>query len=168
MKVEISEFDIDWSIMFNNEKELISAGLPSENFEIEHIGSTSVLDLKAKPIIDIMIGLIKLPKNISPIVSFLNSLNYQYIEKYNIIIPERRFFQKDIKEKRTFHLHMVELNTEIWDRHLFFRNQLRENTEIKKQYQNLKLELAKRDWNSQNEYAGAKSEFIKSIEKNRK
>src|SRR5204863_4693770 len=93
---------------------------------------------------------------------------YQYIEEYNLIIPERRFFEKDINGIRTHQIHMVSFYSDFWDRLIFFRNQLRDNLVIKRQYQKLKVELAKKLWNSVNDYANAKTEFINSIEQRRK
>jgi GrpB-like predicted nucleotidyltransferase (UPF0157 family) len=97
----------------------------------------------------------------------LQTLGYQYIEEYNLIIPERRFFQKDKNGIRTHQIHMVSFHSDFWDRLLFFRDQLRNNPAIRKQYQKLKIELSKRPWNSVNDYANAKTDFIKSIEKRR-
>ena len=79
-------------------------------------------------------------------------------------MPYRRFFTKDSNGKRTHHIHMVEIDTEFWSRHLKFRDQLRNNSNYKDQYYKLKLDLAKREWKDGNEYAAAKSEFIKMVE----
>jgi GrpB-like predicted nucleotidyltransferase (UPF0157 family) len=62
---------------------------------------------------------------------------------------------------------MVSFHSDFWDRLLFFRDQLRNNPAIRKQYQKLKVELSKRPWSSVNDYANAKTDFIKSIEKRR-
>lgn len=59
---------------------------------------------------------------------------------------------------------MVSFHSDFWDRHLFFRNQLRDNSVIRQQYQKLKIELAQREWNSRNDYSDAKNDFIKSID----
>jgi len=59
---------------------------------------------------------------------------------------------------------MVEVGSEFWERHLLFRNYLRENPDIAKAYAALKKALAARDWQDGNQYADAKTEFIKKVE----
>ncbi|HET6992908.1 MAG TPA: GrpB family protein [Bacteroidia bacterium] len=167
MKIELSEYNSEWTKSFEAEKILIKAGFPLEEILIEHIGSTSVPNLKAKPVIDLMIGVPILPIDIQPVVNYLKKMGYQYVEEYNLTIPERRFFIKDTDGKRTHHLHLVSFNSDFWERHLFFRNQLRNNLEIRQQYEKLKTELSKHEWDSTNDYAKAKNDFIKSIEKNK-
>ncbi|MFL5763142.1 MAG: GrpB family protein [Bacteroidia bacterium] len=168
MTIELSPYNPDWPYMFTAEKELISANFPEKDFSIEHIGSTAVSGLKAKPVIDILIGLSpSLPADITPIANHLRVLGYKYIEKYNLMIPERRYFTKEVNGKPTHHIHIVAMHSDFWNRHLFFRDQLRENPAIREQYERLKTDLAKQQWNSGNDYADAKSDFIRSIEKRR-
>ena len=164
MKIELSDYDPSWHGQFESEKKLIIKNFPVPNIHIEHIGSTSVKDLKAKPVIDIMLGVLSLEKNFENIIEHLNALGYQYIEKYNLIIPERRYFYKASNEIHTHHLHMVIKDSEFWKRHLFFRDHLRNNRSSKEKYESLKIELAKKEWNDRNDYADAKGEFIRSIE----
>jgi GrpB-like predicted nucleotidyltransferase (UPF0157 family) len=83
-------------------------------------------------------------------------------------MPYRRFFTKDAKEMRTHHIHMVELNSEFWERHLFFRDYLREHSETKDAYYQLKKELALKYENDRSAYGNAKTEFIQNIEQKNK
>lgn len=167
MTIELSDYNPSWPKIFTIERELISTDFPIKEFTIEHIGSTAVPHLKAKPVIDILIGVSALPTDITPTANHLKILGYEYVEKYNLVMPDRRFFQKDTDGKRTHHIHMVAIHSDFWDRHLFFRNQLRDNSAIRQQYQQLKMDLVTRQWNSGNDYADAKSAFIKSIEQRR-
>ena len=59
---------------------------------------------------------------------------------------------------------MVEIGTEFWNRHLAFRNYLREHDDVANDYATLKRELAQRDWDDMNDYADAKTEFIRKFE----
>lgn len=165
MKIELANYDPAWINRFEREKALISAGFPISDFIIEHIGSTAVPGLKAKPVIDILVGLPVLPENIEPIVTHLKDTGYMYIEEYNREIPERRFFRKDINGKRTHHLHMVSFQSNFWHRHIFFRDRLRNDPATRQRYERLKTELVKQEWESPNDYANAKSEFILSVER---
>src|SRR5438105_4258587 len=118
MKIELSEHDPNWPNIFQKEKQLLENVLPG-NSRIEHIGSTSVKDLCAKPIIDILCGLEDF-LIADDFVSEIVALNYDYIEKYNEIIPERRFFKKT--GENNFHIHLVQINGQFWERHILFRN----------------------------------------------
>jgi GrpB-like predicted nucleotidyltransferase (UPF0157 family) len=164
MKIELVEYSSDWPQLFDEEKKLITTNFPVLNIVVEHIGSTAVSKLKAKPIIDIMVGVPTIPEDLGAVVNHFQILNYQYIEKYNLIMPERRYFIKEKNGNPTHHVHMVATNSDFWQRHLFFRNQLRDNYEIREKYQNLKIDLAQQEWNSSNDYAVAKNDFIKAVD----
>ncbi len=149
--------------MFEEEKQLLQAVLGEGSVEVEHIGSTAVNGLAAKPIIDIMIGLPDFSVA-DKLVPRIEALGYEYIKKYEDEMPFRRFFVKNRKGIRTHHIHMVEINSEFWGRHLLFRDYLRQNPEIMNEYAALKKQLAEREWVDVNEYADAKTEFIRGIE----
>ncbi len=119
--------------------------------------------LAAKPIIDIMIGLpdFSVADKLVPIIE---ALGYEYFKKYEDEMPYRRYFAKNSNGIRTHQIHMVEIGSEFWGRHLFFRDYLRQNPEIMNEYAALKKQLAEREWVDVNEYADAKSEFITGIE----
>lgn len=165
MKIELSDYNPAWVQLFNAEKELILKDFPEESIFIEHIGSTAIPGLKAKPVIDILAGLKALPGEMKTIADHLKTRGYGYIEKYNTLMPERRFFQKEQNGIRTHQIHMVAMHSDFWNRHLFFRDYLRDNHEVMVQYQDLKTELTKREWNSVNDYANAKTDFINAIER---
>jgi GrpB-like predicted nucleotidyltransferase (UPF0157 family) len=61
MTVQLSDYNFDWLKMFEEEKQFIATGFPVKDFLREHVGSTAVKDLKAKPVIDIMVGVPSLP-----------------------------------------------------------------------------------------------------------
>ena len=163
MKVSIVEYRPQWREMFKEEKQLLQAILGEVSAKIEHIGSTAVNGLAAKPIIDIMIGLpdFSVADKLVPVIE---TLGYEYIKKYEDEMPFRRYFAKNLNGIRTHQIHMVEIGSEFWERHLLFRDYLRQNPEMVNKYAALKKQLAEREWEDVNEYADAKSEFIRSIE----
>ncbi len=164
MKVLLSDYNNQWPALFETERGLLIKTISNKNVQIEHIGSTSIKGLIAKPVIDIMIGL-KNPEDMNDITKKIISIDYSYIKEYEIFMSDRRFFRK-IKNKITTHnIHMVEHNNEFWQRHLAFRNYLKVNPEIAEEYGKFKLKLSEREWKDTNEYAEAKSEFIKPVEK---
>ena len=164
MRVELAEYNPEWPKIFEQEHHLLLKALGKPIAKIEHIGSTAVTGLVSKPIIDIMIGLYNFSDADNLVPQIIN-LGYIYHPEFEDMIPERRFFKKVINDKATHHIHMVEIKGELWQRHLLFRNYLRANPEIAKEYGIFKKELSKRDWKNSNDFAEAKSKFIRKVEK---
>lgn len=163
MKIVLAEYNPDWPKMFEQEHSLLIGILGDSVTKIEHIGSTAVPGLISKPIIDIMVGLndfsiadILVPKIVN--------LSYTHFSEFEDVMPNRRFFKKLINNTVTHHIHMTEINSEFWQRHLLFRNHLRGNPETAKEYASLKKELAKQDWEDSNNFAEAKTKFIGRVE----
>lgn len=163
MKVAIAEYRPEWIEMFEVEKKVLQTALGEVPAQIEHVGSTAVSGLAAKPIIDIMVGLEdfsiadrQVPK--------IEALAYEYIKKYEDVMPFRRFFVKEQAGIRTHQIHMVGINSEFWERLILFRDYLRQNPKVAAEYAAMKKNLAEREWSDVNEYADAKTEFIREIE----
>jgi GrpB-like predicted nucleotidyltransferase (UPF0157 family) len=130
---------------------------------MEHVGSTAVPGLGAKPIIDIMVAVSRLA-DAQACIEPLQSLGYEYVPEYEDELPERRYFRKGPLEKQTHHLHMVELTSEFWERHLLFRDYLRTHPQEAQQYHKLKKELAAKFGSDTVAYTDAKTPFIRSVE----
>ena len=166
MKINIVPYNDEWPLLFETIKKEIKKSIVDNDVIIEHIGSTSVKNLDSKPIIDILIGVSsnELDKYIDPI----KNLGYTYIKEYEIETPNRRFFFLEKNKKRIAHIHLVKHNSRWFKRHIAFRDELKSNEIIRKNYQNLKYSLSEKEWKDRNEYADAKTKFIRSIEKNLK
>lgn len=164
MKIVLSEYNSDWSGGFEDEKRVLLAAISSAEPVIEHVGSTAVPDLTAKPILDIMIGLADFG-GANSLVPNIQQLGYTYFPQYENVMPRRRFFKKMVNHLATHHIHMVEIDSEFWVRHLLFRDFLRDNPVIALDYADLKCNLARREWVDGNAYADAKTDFIRGIEK---
>jgi GrpB-like predicted nucleotidyltransferase (UPF0157 family) len=149
--------------MYEEEKERILAALGPAVIAIEHIGSTAVPGLAAKPIIDIMLGIRTLDE-VPALYGPLAGIGWEYAPEFELIIPERRFFRKGPEESRTHHLHMVEYGDEFWVRHLLFRDYLRSHPEVANDYEQLKRTLAERYATDRPAYTEAKTDFIRQIE----
>ncbi len=163
MKIHIEKYTPEWKTKFEDEKKLLTQVLSGVTFQIEHIGSTSVEGLGAKPVIDILIGLSDFSIADKQVTKIIKT-GYHYLNQYEDTMPYRRFFTKDDKAIRTHHIHMVQLDAEFWKRHIAFRNYLRNHPKELQEYDSLKKELASKEWKDGNEYAEAKSEFIRMIE----
>jgi GrpB-like predicted nucleotidyltransferase (UPF0157 family) len=163
MKVAIVAYCPEWRELFEAEKRALQAVLGGVAAQIEHVGSTAVVGLAAKPIIDVMIGLEDFSVA-DQLVPSIEALGYEYIQKYETVMPFRRFFTKEQEGTRTHQIHMVGIGPEFWERLILFRDYLRQHAEVAARYAALKQELAARDWVDVNEYADAKTEFVRKIE----
>ena len=160
--VVIVDYDPRWPALYEEERDRILAVVGSLIIGIEHIGSTAVPGLGGKPIIDIMpaVGcLTDAERCIEP----LEGIGYEYVPEYNELMPERRYFHKGPPQAHTFHLHMVELSSGFWERHLLFRDWLRTHPEDAQEYYRLKKELAARFGRDREGFTDAKTPFIESI-----
>lgn len=161
--IEIVDYDPRWPAMFEQEAGRIVKALGDVLVAIEHVGSTSVPGLAAKPRIDIMPGVAReevLDRTIAP----MTGLGFQYISKYEDEMPYRRLFTRDpTPHLIAVNIHTVAVGSEFWERHLLFRDYLRANPDVADEYARLKRELAPQ-FTVTNDYADAKTEFIRSIE----
>ena len=165
MKAYIVDYDPNWPALFNEEANRIGAALGKYLVATEHVGSTAVPLLAAKPVIDIQIGVASLKIAGRYCIQPMIDLGYEYVQVYEQAIPERRFFRKnDHRGVRTHNAHMVVVEGKWWKRHLAFRDYLRARSDARRQYEALKRDLAARDYDSINDYADEKTEFIRSIE----
>ncbi|MHA1433298.1 MAG: GrpB family protein [Candidatus Heimdallarchaeota archaeon] len=107
-KVNIEEYNPVWIELFEKERELILSSIGQYVDRIEHSGSTSVIGLASKPIIDIAIGLRSLNDAIH-CIPLMQKLDYQYVPEYEVELPMRRYFRKPPNGSgiRKYHVHMV-------------------------------------------------------------
>lgn len=100
--IYLSAYNSQWPNLFKAEKELLLNLIGQYIVKIEHIGSTAIPNIAAKPVIDIMIGVNQLNDIDSSVIIKLANVGYEYIKKYEEIMPFRRYFQKtDAKGVRT-------------------------------------------------------------------
>ena len=154
----IVDYDPRWPILFGQEKIRLDRVLPKSR--IEHVGSTSVAGLAAKPTIDIMLGVDQLAC-IERTAPELEAIGYAYVPEYEVYLPDRRYFRGSI-EAVGIHLHGVGLQTDFWIRHLAFRDYLRRSPLRATEYGKLKRCLAEQYQTDSMGYTEAKSAFIES------
>lgn len=154
MIVRIVEYDPQWVRRFEDHRLRIERALRGTVSLIEHIGSTAVPGLSAKPIIDILAAV----PSVDDEVSYRHSLEDAGYA-LRIREPGHRLFKP---AARDVHLHLWDASDEV-ERHLRFRDWLRQNAPDRQLYERTKRELAKRTWNDSNEYAEAKTEVISQI-----
>lgn len=153
----------EWTNLFAIEKERLRHLLKDIIVTIDHIGSTAIPGIYAKPVIDILIGIKDLNKFTDHHIALIESIGYQYIKSYEKDLPYRRFFQKDNDQgQRTHQIHLVNYPSAWWQRHILFRDYLREYSAEAKAYETLKLKLAKK-FEDTNQYAMAKTKFCNAL-----
>ena len=150
IRITIADYDPAWPEIFARERgEILRVCGAAPFVRIEHMGSTAVPGLAAKPIIDIMPGLRSLddaPALIAP----LAAIGWEYVPEYEQAMPElndpgmpfRRYFRKDRGGARFGHMHMVETTSDFWRDQLLFRDYLRAYPAEAAAYAALKRDLA--------------------------
>lgn len=162
--VEIVEHDPGWAERFTAAADEVSEALAPWVVDIEHIGSTAVPGLPAKPVIDIMVGVRTLAAS-TDIVAAMQKLDYEYVPAYEVIFPARRYFRRWEDGHRSHQIHLVERgDAEWWDRHLGFRDWLRAHDQDRDAYAVLKRSLAEAFRDDRDGYTDAKTAFIREIE----
>lgn len=158
MWIEIVDYRPDWPEKFERHRKIISVALDGSALRIEHIGSTSVPGLAAKPIIDILVVV----RNSTDESTYLPQL-----EAAGYVLRVR---EPDWNEHRMFktpemdvHVHVYSAGCPEIERNLIFRDRLRQNIDDRRRYEQTKRELAAREWSDMNEYANAKTEVIEGV-----
>jgi GrpB-like predicted nucleotidyltransferase (UPF0157 family)/ribosomal protein S18 acetylase RimI-like enzyme len=151
----IADYDPSWPSRFERERERVRAALGDRAVRIEHIGSTAVPGLAAKPIVDLLVT-VEDPEDDAVLVPALQSAGFEL----RVREPGHRMFRTPGQD---VHVHIWASRSSEVARYLAFRDQLRRSLEDREAYERLKRELATRDWADMNDYADAKGELIEAI-----
>ncbi|HLI65941.1 MAG TPA: GrpB family protein [Caulobacteraceae bacterium] len=155
--VVIEPYDPAWPAMFEVERAVLAAVLaPWLAGPIEHIGSTAVPGLPAKPVIDIMGAVADLAAS-RPAIEALTPLSYCHFDYKGEVM---HWFCKPSDRMRTHHLHLVPFGSPLWLERLAFRDRLRADPAVRDAYRDLKLGLADRFRDDREAYTEAKTDFI--------
>jgi GrpB-like predicted nucleotidyltransferase (UPF0157 family) len=148
--------------MFEAESHLLRNVFLPEAVEIEHIGSTAVPGMAAKPVIDMLLGASSLGL-IERRIQTLTSHGYRYVPEVEDQLPQRRYFVKPAQGEAQFHLHAVESGGRFWLDHMAFRNVLRTDRRVFDGYLTLKRNLAESLKMDRESYTEAKAPFIEAV-----
>jgi 16S rRNA processing protein RimM len=158
--IEVVDYDPEWPAMFEAEAARLRSALGDTAVRIEHVGSTSVPGLAAKPYVDIQMSV---PDVYDRDAYFgpLFSLGYEHVPDPAFV--EYPFFGwPSAQATRTFNLHVCQAETEMERRHLRFRDHLRADSTARDEYAALKRELALKHGNDIEGYVADKDAFIKA------
>lgn len=156
--VELVEYNPSWPAKYAEEKEFllrIAGGFQCGG--IEHVGSTAVPGLVAKPVIDIMFGVASLEESRSAI-DVISASGYQY---WPYKADVMHWFCKPSDAFRTHHLIMIPFNSDLWHERIRFRDLLRNDAQLARRYGELKRELAIRFKEDREMYTREKWPFIR-------
>jgi GrpB-like predicted nucleotidyltransferase (UPF0157 family) len=156
--IVIVGYDPAWSERFRREEARIRSSLGEAALSVEHIGSTSVPALAAKPIVDILL-VVEDSADEASYVPALEEAGY-ILRVREPDFDEHRMLRTPAKD---VHVHVFSVGSQEIERYLLLRDHLRENEEDRKLYARTKRELASRDWPSMQHYAEAKTEVIEGI-----
>jgi GrpB-like predicted nucleotidyltransferase (UPF0157 family) len=158
--VEIVPYDPVWVVRFEQEAALLAAALaPWLAGSVEHIGSTAVPGLAAKPVIDIMAGVDTLDAS-RPAIAVATALGYCY---WPYQAGVEHWFCKPLPEYRTHHLHLIPFGAPEWLDAIAFRDYLRAHAPAAREYETLKRRLAVEHRYDRDAYTAAKRPFVEHI-----
>ena len=153
--VRLCEYTPLWAELYRVEADRIRSALREFALDVQHVGSTAVQGLKAKPILDIAVA-IPAHAVVPKCTASLAALGYEYA--YWVDLQNDFTFEKGIE--RTHHVHLVELGSRPWSDYLRFRDVLRQNLQLLREYERVKIELGARFCDDRASYTREKAEFI--------
>lgn len=158
--VRVVPYDPAWVDLYNAEVARLSAILSSIGLSLvfEHMGSTAVPGLAAKPIVDILAGRHGQAERKQSISAF-ETAGYSYRGEQGI--PNRDFFRRGMP--RRYHVHLTDIDSRFWEEHLAFRDYLRAHPGEAVAYARLKYELATQHPRDREAYISGKTSFVYEI-----
>jgi GrpB-like predicted nucleotidyltransferase (UPF0157 family) len=153
-RVTLMPWRREWPARFATERERIATALGERASLIEHVGSTSVPGLDAKPIVDILVAVAD-PAD-SQVQVELENVGYVL----RVDEDDHRMFRTP---ERDVHVHLWVAGSDDVERHIAFRDRLRASEADRRAYAELKHRLAQREWDDINDYAAAKGSLIGEI-----
>ncbi len=159
--VRVADPSPDWAAEYDRVAEQIRVATHAIDLRLEHIGSTSIPLLPAKPIIDVGI-LLHDAAQFDELIDALASVDLIYRGDKGSV-GGRLFIRESAPEVRTHHIHVYFQGNPDWDRYLVFRDRLRANAKLRNEYGALKRGLALKFAQDRFAYTDAKSDFVNRV-----
>ena len=154
--VSIAPYDPAWPA---RAAALIASLEPVLPGAVEHVGSTAVPGLPAKPIIDLQ-ALVESFEDVDALIPALAAQGWHHVPPELDERPYRRFFVHVVADSRNAHLHLMQTGEPRWREQLRFRDRLRSDDRLRTEYAAVKQELAQAHGNDRERYSAAKAAFI--------
>ena len=132
------------------------------DFPPEHIGSTGIQGLLAKPIVDLLAGVVSL-EGVNALINRLCDSGYTTSREFNATLVDRKWLMRWRDGRRTHHLHIVVHGSAQWYDRLIFRDALRRDPALVRRYAELKIGLAAMYSADREAYTEAKAEFVRAV-----
>jgi GrpB-like predicted nucleotidyltransferase (UPF0157 family) len=161
--IVICDYDPAWPAMFEQERRHVQSALGATARTIEHVGSTAVPGLAAKPIIDVLVGVKNLDEARSRCIAPLQALGYTYIQEYESWLPGELLFRKGLPGPWTHHVHVAEPSSLRWEELILIRDYLRRHAETVAAYADLKQNLARKFSDDIAGFRNAKAPFLQAV-----
>jgi len=155
--LRVVPFCSDWPRFYEEEAKRIQQAIGKHIRDIQHFGSTAVPGMPAKPIIDIAVGVDSLEAG-ETCIKPLENIGYKYLWRSDQ--PRSHFFIKG--NPKEYHLRIFEVRSPDWARHIGFRDILRRDSRVARDYAKLKKELCERFGNDREAYQEGKTTFVES------
>jgi len=159
-RVRIDPYDPSWRERYERERRRLDDLIGDDVVRFEHVGSTAIEGLPAKPIIDLfaVVDDVDAARDLLPM---LEANGYEYRPKADE--SERLHCSKGPPEERTHYLKLVEPDSTFYRETVAFRDYLRDNPDVAQRYADLKRELAEEYADDRDAYTEAKAEFIEDV-----
>ena len=158
--VHVLPYSAQWPEAFTAVRTTLLEIFDNTAVAVEHIGSTAVPGLSAKPVIDVLLGAPSLAV-IEQRIAALGARGFEYVPKHERVLPQRRYFVPQPPVGLRVHVHGVETGGRLWREHLTFRDALRGDAQLRARYQALKLQLAAEHAGDKAAYTEAKAPFVR-------
>lgn len=157
-ELQLADSHEEWNLYFEQMRELLSGALGQRALTIEHIGSTSIPGILAKPIVDVCIGITSYEAGFD-YVPIMEKIGFEYFGQYGL---EGRHYYMNEGILKKCHVHMLRFDSIDYIEHILFRDYLRENPDEAQLYSSFKKSLVEKKiqrW----EYVQLKDPLIKEI-----
>lgn len=158
--VELVPHDENWAVEFEKEKKRLKKVLGKSALDIQHVGSTAIPGLRAKPILDIAVAVENAAK-LHELIGVLSAAGYDVKDSINEL--GEILARKGTPDNRTHYIHVEVLNSLFWNNHILFRDYLLDHPEYIKKYEDLKREMFERYKDERKLYTAAKNDFIEEV-----
>ncbi|MFZ3422540.1 GrpB family protein [Vibrio harveyi] len=162
-KVDVVKHDPAWRQEFARSRSELALVTEIPPTQIEHIGSTAILDMPAKPIIDIVLGIEHFPHFSPKLIDALKSVGFLClkVEKQDEIVFAK--FTDDSYQVKTHYLHLTQYQGQLWRDWIQFRDRLNGNAELRSEYLALKFSLVKQAEITIEKYTDAKTSLVRKV-----
>lgn len=158
--IEVVSYDSSWPDRFTSERAILARVLaPWVVGPIEHVGSTAIPGMVAKPVIDIMVAVQSLEASRAAIPAAAQAQYIYWPYKADVM----HWFCKPSDAHRTHHMHLIPFESELWHARIGFRDALKADSGLAQEYAQLKVEMAARYRNDRELYTSSKADFVQRV-----